>query len=385
MSTIKSSAENLTLNADGANNDIKFQSNGSEVASIDQAGLLTATSFAGSAASLTNIPAANLTGTLPAIDGSSLTGVGVAGITSNADATAITIDSSEQVGIGTASPSSELHIAKSANGGNTELILENTYNAGSSTDETVQIQGRFGGLDASYITTGKEEDFSSEATRSSYMAFSTRWDGALAERFRITKNGSFHTLASTHYSGAKFGFGTDSPNGKVHIKYDGWNGSDGIEMQDTYGGSYGTIAIDFQRNGNRVGTLMTTLTATQYNTSSDYRLKENVDYTWDATTRLKQLKPARFNFIVDDTNTLVDGFIAHEVSSIVPEAVSGEKDAMIAEVLYVEGDELPEGKVVGDVKAAATIDPQGIDQSKLVPLLVKTIQELEARITALEA
>ena len=55
MSTIKSSAENLTLNADGANNDIKFQSNGSEVASIDQAGLLTATSFAGSGASLTGI------------------------------------------------------------------------------------------------------------------------------------------------------------------------------------------------------------------------------------------------------------------------------------------------------------------------------------------
>ena len=55
MSTIKSSAENLTLNADGANNDIKFQSNGSEVASIDQAGLLTATSFAGSGANLTGI------------------------------------------------------------------------------------------------------------------------------------------------------------------------------------------------------------------------------------------------------------------------------------------------------------------------------------------
>jgi len=75
MSTIKSSAENLTLNADGANNDIKFQSNGSEVASIDQAGLVTATTFAGSAASLTNVPAANITGTLPAIDGSNLTGI----------------------------------------------------------------------------------------------------------------------------------------------------------------------------------------------------------------------------------------------------------------------------------------------------------------------
>ena len=112
-------------------------------------------------------------------------------------------------------------------------------------------------------------------------------------------------------------------------------------------------------NGNGgVGSISTNGSATAFNTSSDYRLKENVDYTWDATTRLKQLKPARFNFIADDTNTLVDGFIAHEVSSVVPEAISGEKDA---------------------------VKMQGIDQSKLVPLLVKTIQELEARITALEA
>jgi hypothetical protein len=75
VSTIKSSAENLTLNADGANNDIIFQSNGSNVATLDQAGLLTATTFAGSGASLTALPAANITGTLPAIDGSNLTGL----------------------------------------------------------------------------------------------------------------------------------------------------------------------------------------------------------------------------------------------------------------------------------------------------------------------
>ena len=68
-----------------------------------------------------------------------------------------------------------------------------------------------------------------------------------------------------------------------------------------------------------------------------------------------------------------------------PEAVNGEKDAMTEELLYVDGDEIPDGKKVGDVKEASKIDPQGIDQSKLVPLLVKTIQELEARITALES
>ena len=143
--------------------------------------------------------------------------------------------------------------------------------------------------------------------------------------------------------------------------------------------------VHFEYNNGTVGSISVTGSNTAYNTSSDYRLKENVDYTWDATTRLKQLKPARFNFISDDTNTLVDGFIAHEVSSVVPEAITGAKDAMTTEVLYVEDDELPEGKSVGDVKEASAIDPQGIDQSKLVPLLVKTIQELEARITALEA
>ena len=118
----------------------------------------------------------------------------------------------------------------------------------------------------------------------------------------------------------------------------------------------GTNNMVFFKNSNgTVGRIDTSGTSTSYNTSSDYRLKENVDYTWDATTRLKQLKPARFNFIADDTNTLVDGFIAHEVSSVVPEAITGEKDAT---------------------------EMQGIDQSKLVPLLVKTIQELEARLTA---
>ena len=75
MSTIKSSAENLTLNADGANNDIIFQSNGTTKATLDQAGLLTATTFAGSGASLTALPAAQLTGALPAISGASLTGI----------------------------------------------------------------------------------------------------------------------------------------------------------------------------------------------------------------------------------------------------------------------------------------------------------------------
>ena len=135
-----------------------------------------------------------------------------------------------------------------------------------------------------------------------------------------------------------------------------------------------TIIFNNTNSGNVSGSIRQNGDATAFNTSSDYRLKENVDYTWDATTRLKQLKPAKFNWISDDTNTLLEGFLAHEVSSIVPQAVSGEKDKVAT------ADDVAAGiaNSVGDAMH------QGIDQSKLVPLMVKTIQELEARIKTLE-
>ena len=142
--------------------------------------------------------------------------------------------------------------------------------------------------------------------------------------------------------------------------------------------------IKLSKSGTEKGNISINSSAVAFNTSSDYRLKENVDYTFDATTRLKQLKPARFNFIADDTKT-VDGFLAHEVSSVVPEAITGTHNEV---KVWKDGEELPEGVSVGDNKLDAdgnTIpDYQSIDQAKLVPLLVKTIQELEARITTLE-
>ncbi len=162
-------------------------------------------------------------------------------------------------------------------------------------------------------------------------------------------------------------------DGKPHLKCfsDGrWyfglstTGNGHINLVGEFGSSY--KAIEFQRTngGSSVGSIVTNTSSTSYNTSSDHRLKENVDYTWDATTRLKLLKPARFNFIADGTDTVVDGFLAHEAQAVVPEAVTGTHNEV-------------------DEDGVAVM--QGIDQSKLVPLLVKTIQELEARITALEA
>ena len=115
-------------------------------------------------------------------------------------------------------------------------------------------------------------------------------------------------------------------------------------------------------NGTQIGFIGMGSSSVSYNTSSDYRIKENVVAISDGITRLKTLKPSRFNFL-SDTSTTLDGFLAHEVSSIVPEAITGEKDA-------VDSDDKP--------------IYQGIDQSKLVPLLTAALQEAIAKIETLE-
>jgi hypothetical protein len=145
--------------------------------------------------------------------------------------------------------------------------------------------------------------------------------------------------------------------------------------------------IEFYNPNGSVGTINTSGSATQYNTSSDYRLKENVVYNFDALSRLNQLKPARFNFITD-ADTTVDGFLAHEVSDIVPEAISGEKDAVKEEEYEITPAVLDDdGNVVTEALMGTREVPeyQGIDQSKLVPLLVKAVQELSAKVDTLEA
>ena len=110
---------------------------------------------------------------------------------------------------------------------------------------------------------------------------------------------------------------------------------------------------------------------TSFNTSSDYRRKENVVNLTGAITRLKTLLPKRFNF-KDDPSVTRDGFLAHEVTAV-PEAVTGTKDA-------VE----PEDNEKSGVKKGDPIYQQ-LDQSKLVPLLVAALQEAIGRIEVLEA
>ena len=151
------------------------------------------------------------------------------------------------------------------------------------------------------------------------------------------------------------------------------DGSGVVNIGDT-SSSYGYIQsnrpgtgeqthILFVNGSGPVGTIKTNSSSTAYNTSSDYRLKENEVAISDGIERLKQLKPYRFNFKLDkdeegNVTKTVDGFFAHEVSPVVPEAISGEKDAE---------------------------EMQGIDQSKLVPLLTSALQEAITKIETLEA
>lgn len=111
-----------------------------------------------------------------------------------------------------------------------------------------------------------------------------------------------------------------------------------------------------------VGSISTNGTTTAYTTTSDYRLKENVSGMSNALTRLGYLRPVRHSWKSNPAYGLVDGFIAHEVALIVPEAVTGSKD---------------------DLRIDGSVKPQGLDPSKLIPLLTAAIQEQQKIITSL--
>jgi hypothetical protein len=142
----------------------------------------------------------------------------------------------------------------------------------------------------------------------------------------------------------------------------------------------GYDAISFlNASGSQCGWIRSNASSVAYNSSSDYRLKTDVQPMTGATDRVKLLKPCNFEWIVDGTR--VDGFLAHEAQEVVPESVTGTKDAMMDEEYEVTAATDTEAAVMG---TRSVPDMQGIDQSKLVPLLTATIQELIARIEALE-
>ena len=136
---------------------------------------------------------------------------------------------------------------------------------------------------------------------------------------------------------------------------------------------YDVIAINFVHavNNSSAGSIQFTSTAAvQYNTTSDYRLKQDVVTLTDSITRLKLLNPVHFKW-KDSPSVETDGFLAHEVQTVIPSAITGEKDALDKD---------------------GNIEPQQIDTSKLTPLLTSALQEavtkievLETKVAALEA
>ena len=178
-----------------------------------------------------------------------------------------------------------------------------------------------------------------------------------SERMRITDSGQIFMNCTSQLGGGYV----------QHLKMN--SGTGGIIIQN-YGSSNTAMVFRNSANNATVGYIATSDVSTSFITSSDYRLTENVVDITDGITRVKQLQPKRFNFI-SDAGTTVDGFLAHDAQTVVPEAVTGTKD-----------------EVDDDGNAVM----QGIDQSKLVPLLTAALQEaiakietLEARVAALEA
>ena len=249
------------------------------------------------------------------------------------------IDSNGNVGIGTSSPVNNLQLSASAYA---------SVPAAGATGHMFAFGSSAYGIAGGSLLNGN-----------SYLQ-STRWD-ATATNYDLLLQPNGGNLLVGQSTSTSPGAGNTTTG--FSLKADGQFFASSPSGDDHVFNINGTgNIISIRTSGTQVGSISVTGSATAYNTSSDYRLKENVVAMSGATERLKQLKPSRFNFIADP-DTTVDGFLAHEVQDIVPEAITGTKDAVDAE---------------------GNPEYQGIDQSKLVPLLVATIQELEARIAALE-
>ena len=315
-------------------------------------------------------------------------------LTNGAADTKMLIDPNGNVGIGTSSPAHKLHVASAAGNGNDAFI--GILTGGSGATSANHDLGVYFGSTSNYIYSS----YDGSGNARNELLFVTGGAGYLKIQGADIGIGQTGSFGGTGHGGASFRMDTGR-NGAAFFKtthYDClW-----VEQGLAAGGT----AATFVRNGGGdilrinttsqgVGSITTNGSTTSFNTSSDYRLKENiVDLSRaDAVARLKQIPVRRFNFI-NTPDITVDGFVAHEVSDIVPEAVNGVKDGMREEEYEVTPAVLDDkGNVVTKAVMGTREVPayQGIDQAKLVPLLTAALQEaiaeienLKTRIEALE-
>jgi len=263
------------------------------------------------------------------------------------------IDSNGNVGIGTSSPSFRLHAVTDIN-----AFGANVTNGGFSLRE-------FGGSAANNTL---EFNIRPSAGKSGYIIFTEnavadRWSVGIqngvdalrflngvptsgTERMRLTSGGSLLIGRTSQINQEDFGVTT----------------TDDVACSTNRASSTSYYPWVFYSNSNVVGFILSTSTTTEYATSSDYRLKENVAPMTGALATVAQLKPVTYTWKVDGSSG--QGFIAHELQKVVPDAVTGEKD---------------------DVNEDGSIKPQGIDTSFLVATLTAAIQEQQALITSLTA
>jgi hypothetical protein len=259
-----------------------------------------------------------------------------------------------------------------------------TFTAGASGNKTAWITSDSG---AGYFqTTGEAVIGSTESNTYTALISSN------VERFRIEANGNVNFgggQGTSQYNGQGSTGAHFEPSGVIAIQSAA--SATNFWLSKASGYTNNTFMI-FANNGPTVGSVTTDGNSVSFNTTSDYRLKENVIPLADGIERLMTAKPSRFNFIADADKTTVDGFLAHEIAEVVPNAVSGEKDAIEYYPVFRDGYD-PDNVQPDDVIEVDTvIIPQLVDNTKLVPLLTAAIQDvytaLQAsndRIAALEA
>ena len=276
--------------------------------------------------------------------------------------------------------SNTLKIRNSSNNAFTDIGNINTANLGllpvSGGTMTGQLLADDGGTAAApAISFDGDSDTGLFRSAANEVAISTTG----TERWTFISDGSLITHArgigdSLTTQGATFYVNGSNFNGLALVKNEyNWGTPLFIQLLNA-SGQRNILEIQYNTGssgtGTAVGGISCNASSTTFSTSSDYRLKENVVPISDGITRLKTLKPYKFNFKVD-TSTTVDGFFAHEVTAV-PEAITGTKDE-------VE----PEDNNMRNVKKGDPIY-QTIDQSKLVPLVVAALQEAVAKIETLE-